>query len=145
VAGAAPPVSVRRLAETDRAALGALDAAVTGEDRRAVLDAVRPLAGVGAVDGEGDGTLRGWAAVSPWGAGAAIAAEQPEAGVALMAAAAPGPAAGTLVVPDANAAALDALRAWRFVRLNDALRMRLGPPVAWRAEQQFGLFNLFWG
>ena len=39
----------------------------------------------------------------------------------------------------------DALHAWRFVRLNDALRMRLGPAVAWRPEMQFGLFNLFWG
>jgi hypothetical protein len=31
------------------------------------------------------------------------------------------------------------------VRLNDALRMRLGPPVAWHPDRQFGLFNLFWG
>jgi hypothetical protein len=62
-----------------------------------------------------------------------------------MAAATAGPAAGTLVVPDANAAAADALRAWRFVRLNDATRMRLGPAVPWQPEQQFGLFNLFWG
>ena len=52
---------------------------------------------------------------------------------------------GPLVDPDGNLAAGDALRAWRFVRLNDALRMRLGPAVAWNPDQQFGLFNLFWG
>lgn len=34
---------------------------------------------------------------------------------------------------------------FRWVPLNDALRMRLGPAVAWAPEGQFGLFNLFWG
>jgi hypothetical protein len=103
-----------------------------------------PLAGVAADDAAGE-RLAGWAVASPWGAGTAIAARAPEVGVALMAAATAGPAAGTLVVPDGNRPAVEALRAWRFVRLNDALRMRLGPPVAWRPERQFGLFNLFWG
>jgi len=62
-----------------------------------------------------------------------------------MAAATRGPAPGTLVVPEGNEAAVAALRGWRFVRLNDALRMRLGPAVPWAPERQFGLFNLFWG
>jgi hypothetical protein len=123
--------------------MGALDRLVTGERRDAVLDTIVPLSGV-AVDGGADGLL-GWAIASPWGAGTAIAAARPEVGVALMAAATAGPAAGTLIVPDGNGAAIDALHAWRFVRLNDALRMRLGPAVAWRPEMQFGLFNLFWG
>jgi ribosomal protein S18 acetylase RimI-like enzyme len=143
VAGATPPVALRRLAESDRAGLRAVDAGATGERRGAVLDALLPLAGVAAESG--DGTLAGWAVSSPWGAGTAIAARRPETGVALMAAATSGPVGGTLIVPDANAAARDALAAWRFVRLNDALRMRLGPAVPWRPEQQFGLFNLFWG
>jgi GNAT superfamily N-acetyltransferase len=143
VAGAAPPLDLQRLGDGDRGRLRALDRAVTGERRDAVLDAIHPLAGVfapGGVDG-----MTGWAIASPWGAGTAIAATRPETGVALRAAATSGPAAGTLIVPDGNPAAGDALRAWRFVRLNDALRMRLGPAAAWRPEQQFGLFNLFWG
>jgi GNAT superfamily N-acetyltransferase len=143
VAGAAPPADLQRLAESDRMRLRALDQLATGERRNAVLDTIIPLAGV-AVGGGDDGLL-GWAIASPWGAGTAIAAARPEVGVALMAAATAGPAAGTLIVPDGNLAATDALQAWRFVRLNDALRMRLGPAVPWRPEMQFGLFNLFWG
>jgi GNAT superfamily N-acetyltransferase len=143
VAGAAPPLDLQRLADADRPRLRALDHAVTGERRDAILDGIHPLAGVAAPGGAHG--LIGWAIASPWGAGTAIAAVRPETGVALMAAATSGPAAGTLIVPDGNLAAGDALRAWRFVRLNDALRMRLGPPVRWHPEQQFGLFNLFWG
>jgi GNAT superfamily N-acetyltransferase len=143
VSGAAPPADLQRLAESDRTRLRALDQLATGERRNAVLDTIIPLGGV-AVEGD-DGGLLGWAIASPWGAGTAIAAARPEIGVALMAAATAGPAAGTLIVPDGNVAATDALQAWRFVRLNDALRMRLGPAVPWRPEMQFGLFNLFWG
>lgn len=143
VAGAAPPLDLQRLADTDRARLRALDQAVTGERRDAVLDTIHPLAGVFAPGGAQG--MTGWAIASPWGAGTAIAATRPETGVALMAAATAGPSAGTLIVPDGNLAAGDALRAWRFVRLNDALRMRLGPAVGWHPEHQFGLFNLFWG
>lgn len=134
---------LRALSETDRPACVQLDRATTGEDRRPVLDEVRPLHGVGAVDR--DGVLHGFAAVSPWGVGTSIAADRPEAGVALMASAARGPGPAVLVVPDANLAAGEALRRWRLQPANDALRMRLGPPVAWRPERQFGLFNLFWG
>lgn len=143
VAGAAPPLELQRLADADRGRLRALDQAVTGERRDAVLDSIHPLAGVAAPGGPHG--ISGWAISSPWGAGTAISALQPETGVALMAAATGGPAAGTLIVPDGNHAAGDALRAWRFVRLNDALRMRLGPAVDWHPERQFGLFNLFWG
>jgi hypothetical protein len=108
-----------------------------------MLDAIVPIAGVLAPGGT-EGAL-GWAIASPWGAGTAIAAVTPEAGVGLMAAATSGPGPGTLIVPEENRPAADALRAWRFVRLNDAARMRLGPAVGWQADEQFGLFNLFWG
>jgi GNAT superfamily N-acetyltransferase len=143
VAGAAPPLDLQRLGESDRARLRTLDQMATGEQRDPVLDAIEPLAGVAAPGGPHG--MTGWAIASPWGAGTAISALRPETGVALMAAATSGPAAGTLIVPDGNLAAGDALRAWRFVRLNDALRMRLGPAVAWHPDRQFGLFNLFWG
>ena len=80
---------------------------VTGERRDAVLDVIDPPAGVATHDD--DGAMSGWAIASPWGAGTAIGAVDPDAGVALMAAATAGPAAGTLIVPDANEAAAAAL------------------------------------
>ncbi|MGZ8634426.1 MAG: GNAT family N-acetyltransferase [Solirubrobacteraceae bacterium] len=142
-AGAIPTgVQVRRLREDDRAAVSALDRAATGEERANLLEALHPLAGVAA---ERDGTLVGWAAKAPYGAGIAICAADDEAGVARMAAAATGPAPATRVVPDANAAAMANLRRWGFRAANAGERMRLGPPIAWRPERQFGLFNLFWG
>ncbi|WP_187369358.1 GNAT family N-acetyltransferase [Baekduia soli] len=143
VAGAAPEADLHPVRSEDRAHLRALDAAVTGERRDAVLDVIEAPAGVAVRDA--GGRMAGWAIASPWGAGTAIGALDPDVGVALMAAATAGPAAGTLIVPDGNAAATEALRTWRFVRLNDALRMRLGPAVAWRPDRQFGLFNLYWG
>ncbi len=133
---------VRRLREDDRVAVRELDAAATGEDRSHLLEALHPLSGVAA---ERDGLVAGWAAKAPYGAGIAICAADDEAGVTLMAAAAAGPAPATLVVPDANAAATAGLRRWGFRAANAGERMRLGPPVAWCPERQFGLFNLFWG
>jgi GNAT superfamily N-acetyltransferase len=146
VAGTVRPrdgLRLRPLAPDDAAAVRAVDALATGEDRRAVLDTLRAGTGTAAVDAEG--VLRGWAATSPWGAGAAISAEDPAAGIALLAAVAAGPVPATIVVPDGNADARRALRGWGFARLNDAARMRLGDPIAWRPECQFGLWNLFWG
>ncbi|MGZ4280449.1 MAG: GNAT family N-acetyltransferase [Solirubrobacteraceae bacterium] len=142
-AGAIPTgVQIRRLRENDRAVVGELDRAATGEDRSNLLDALHPLAGVAA---DRSGTLAGWAAKAPYGAGIAICAGDDEAGVALMAAAANGPGPATLVIPDANAAAMANLRRWGFRAANAGERMRLGPPVAWQPARQFGLFNLFWG
>ena len=50
-----------------------------------------------------------------------------------------------VVVPDANAAAAEALRRWSLQGSDAGERMRLGPPVGWHPERQVGLFNLFWG
>jgi hypothetical protein len=140
--GGAHRVALRTLREEDRPALAAADAAATGERRDPVLTALFPLSGVAA---ERDGQLAGWAAASRWGTGVSIAADDPETGVALMAAAARSPGSTVLIVPDDNAPALDAVRRWGFQRANSGERMRLGPAVAWRPERQFGLFNLFWG
>jgi predicted N-acetyltransferase YhbS len=138
----AGPLGVRRLREDDRQAVVSLDHSATGEDRSHLFDALHPLSGV-AVDRAG--ATVGWAAKAPYGAGIAVCAADEEAGAALMAAAAGGPAPATLVVPDANATANAHLRRWGFRAANAGERMRLGPPVAWRPERQFGLFNLFWG
>ena len=117
-------MQIRRLREDDRAAVSELDRGATGEDRSNLLDALHPLAGVAA---DRSGTLAGWAAKAPYGAGIAICAGDDEAGVALMAAAANGPAPATLVIPDANAAAMANLRRWGFRAANAGERMRLGP------------------
>ena len=135
-------LTLRSLREADRPAIRAIDEVATGERRGAVLDALRPLQGLMA---ERDGDAAGFAVTSPWGAGVAICARAPEAGVALMAAAAGGPGAATMVVPDGNPAAAQALRHWGFTAAAAGERMRLGPAVGWRPELQFGLFNLFWG
>jgi predicted N-acetyltransferase YhbS len=135
-------VTLRVLREEDRPALRAIDRVATAEDRTPVLDALVPLSGLLA---ERRGDPAGWAVSSPWGAGVAICAADETAGVALTAAAAGGPGSNTIVVPDRNASAADALSRWGFAPTAAGARMRLGPPVAWRPEMQFGLFNLFWG
>jgi predicted N-acetyltransferase YhbS len=142
-AGAArSDVTLRVLREEDRSALRDVDRSATGEDRAPVLDALMPLSGLIA---ERRGVPAGWAVTSPWGAGVAICATDDLAGVALTAAAAGGPGSNTMVVPDRNASAADALSRWGFAPTAAGARMRLGPAVPWRPEMQFGLFNLFWG
>src|SRR4051794_37027357 len=135
-------VTLRAVRDGDRPALRAIDGAATGEDRSPVLAALEPLSGLLA---ERDGEPTGWAVSSPWGAGVAVCATDANAGVALIAAATAGPGSSTVVVPDANAGAADALSHWGFSPTAAGARMRLGPAVAWRPEMQFGLFDLFWG
>jgi ribosomal protein S18 acetylase RimI-like enzyme len=135
-------VTLRVLREEDRPAVRDIDRSATGEDRAPVLDALVPLAGLIA---ERRGVPAGWAVTSPWGAGVAICAADDRAGVALTAAAAGGHGSNTMVVPDRNASAADALSRWGFAPTAAGARMRLGPAVDWQPEMQFGLFNLFWG
>lgn len=137
------PAGLRALRASDRVALGAIDRAATGERREAVLDAITPLRGLAA---ERDGRLAGFMLSSPWGAGPAVLAGDPDAGLDLLAAAR-GATQGQpiLTLPDANAAGVAALARWGFSAVNQAERMRLGPAPAWRPEQVFGMFNLFWG
>src|SRR5258705_13538421 len=73
----ASALQIRRLSESDRDAVAALDCAATGEDRAHLLHALHPLSGVAA---ERAGTLTGWAARAPYGAGVAICAADDEAG-----------------------------------------------------------------
>ena len=135
-------IDLRVAREDDRPVLRELDRAATGEDRAPVLDALNPLSGVIA---ERDGEPTGWALSSPWGAGVAVCAADATTGIALTAAATGGPGSSTMVVPDGNATAAHALSHWGFSPTAAGTRMRLGPPVGWRPELQFGLFNLFWG
>jgi GNAT superfamily N-acetyltransferase len=144
VAGARRGAAVRRLVDDDRAKILDADRDATGEDRGAVISQLRPLRGVAVDDGAGAGVM-GFALASAWGSGAAIIARQPEAGLALMSAAAAGPEPATLIVPDTNPVAAAAVRRWGFARYNTAERMRLGPDPGYVRDRVFGMFNLFWG
>ncbi len=140
-----PAAPVRAMRADDRDKAARLDCAATGEDRRALLDGLDLTRGW-CVENDAGG-LRAAAIPSPYGRGVSIATdgEDPDAGLALVAWTCSGPASGVVLVPDANVAAVEALRRWRFTKANAPLRMRLGPPVAQQATHQFGLFNFFWG
>ena len=144
VAAVRLPAPVRPLTAADAPHVAALDHETTGEDRGALLGSLRPPRGwvVPCDDGPG---LRGAALTSPFGQAASIAARDEAAGLALMAASSSGPAPGVVLVPDDNAAAVAAVRGWRFRQANAPLRMRLGPAPDRDAGKQFGLFNFFWG
>jgi GNAT superfamily N-acetyltransferase len=142
VAGARRGLLVRRLSDDDRRRVLTADRAATGEDRGAVIDQLRPLRGVAVDDGA---AVMGFAVASAWGSGAAIVGRDPDVGLTLMAAAAAGPEPATLIVPDTNQVAAEAVRRWGFARYNTAERMRLGPDPGYVRDRVFGMFNLFWG
>ena len=135
--------SVRPLRAGDRESLRAIDRNATAEQRDAMLDAIDPLRGFAS---ERDGALRGFLLDSPWGAGPAVLADDPDSGIELLAAAR-GRAShqSVITLPDANVAGVSALQRWGYTAVNHAERMCLGPPPAWRPERIFGMFNLFWG
>lgn len=138
-----PGARLRALRAGDRAAIRALDQAITGERRDPVLDAISPLTGLAA---ERDGRLRGYLLSSPWGAGPAVLADDEACGLELLSAArgaTQGPS--ILTLPDDNTAGVAALESWGFRAVNHAERMRLGPALAWNPAQLFGMYNLFWG
>lgn len=138
-----PTDHVRPLKESDRESVAAIDLTATGERRSPVLAALGPLNGWAAVDDQG--ALAGFALGTPWGTAHPVVATGPDHGRALLGAVVAPPHGGTLIVPESNSVAADAVRDWGLSRLNEALRMRRGPELAWRPEQQFGTFNLFWG
>jgi len=137
------PSAVQRLRPADRAELLQVDRAATNEDRAPVLDRLPALLGLG--HRAADGVLRGYALQTPWGAGPAVVATDPEAGVELLRGLALEPQPVTVTVPDDNLAAARTLRSWGFQPVNTALKMRFGPPVGGDPAKVFGLYNLFWG
>jgi len=142
VAGSRRGMIVRRLTDDDRLKILTADRAATGENRVAVLEQLKPLRGVAIDDGQG---IMGFAVSSAWGSGAAIIGRDEDVGLALMSAAAAGPDPATLIVPDTNPVAAEAVRHWGFARYNTAERMRLGPDPGYVRDRVFGMFNLFWG
>jgi hypothetical protein len=111
-----------------------------------VFDALGPLSnGVGYAI-ERDGRVTGTALRSPWGLGPSVVAEDAKAGLALLSTlrrASVTPL--TVSLPDGNAEACKALRAWGLRPINHATRMRLGPAPRYEPGRIFGMFNLFWG
>jgi Acetyltransferase (GNAT) domain len=122
---------VRPATEADRERILALDALATGEDRAVAVAASLD----GALVADGGVALRPPFEARP------ILATDPDAGRALLAAAMePGL---RLAAPVANAAAVEALVAYGCRERHGVERMRLGAPVAWRPELQWGVFSLF--
>jgi hypothetical protein len=142
--GRARSDGVRALAADDVPLVRELDAAATGEDRSPVFSAMNgDLPGLVV---ERAGRVAGSAVRSPWGLGPSVVAADREAGVALLSVLRRVPGAPlTVSLPDANADAVRALRAWGFQAINAATRMRLGPAPAYDPTRVFGMFNLFWG
>jgi GNAT superfamily N-acetyltransferase len=105
----------------------ALDAAVTGEDRSAVLSSL-PACGCG----------ESIAFLPPFPALPIIGPD----GAALLSLTRPGM---RLAVPETNEAAVDAILALGAVERDPVTRMYRGARVAWRPDQVWGVFSLFFG
>jgi predicted N-acetyltransferase YhbS len=129
------PGDTRLLTAADRDAVLALDADATGEQRTLAVD-------VGLIGGIATPDLSAVALRPPWPA-RPILARDPTAGAALLAAVLePGM---RLAVPERNAPALAALLAHGCAEGPSVLRMRRGAPVAWRPDELWGVFSLFFG
>lgn len=135
---------VRWFREDDRPAIEALDRAATGEDRRAVLDAlVSPASTLIASGGDGDPTVRGFLARAPWRGGALIAPDPTDAlrllecrrrstGISGKA------GAGVLAGNERGRAAL---RAAGWEEELGGMRMIRGAALDWQPDAIFGQFN----
>jgi len=115
----------------------AIDAQATGEDRSAYLE---PFADRVRVTEDGAGYRIGL----PWGGGPVVA-ETPGAGTSLLRDLLAEDVNPRLGLPDSNAAAVEFLSARGFTRVGEDLRMRLGPPVAFRPERVFCVFSFACG
>jgi GNAT superfamily N-acetyltransferase len=135
--------AVRAARAEDLAAVLPLDRLASGEDRGRLLRALWPA---GALVAETNGALRGFHLPSPWHSGGTTVAVDPAAGEALLRAALPADGARLRVnLPAGNLAGARALAAAGFQEERRTTRMRLGPPVPWRQDVQFGAHSLFWG
>ncbi len=138
-------VLVRPVVASDLAAVEALDAPASGEDRRHLIRAVLPTDG-GLVAVDAAGTVRGYRLDPSWGAHPLVAPD-PRDAVAILEHAARAAAADTpphrrrAVTYGANEAgrALLAERGWREIRRMP--RMIRGEPLDWRPDWIYGNFN----
>lgn len=108
----------------------ALDRRATGEDRRTYLEPFAPrMAVTSPVKGRRhDATPAGYSAQLPWGPGPIIAEDADVGSLLVRQTLAMNPRA-RIEFPDANEAGLEVVRNLGMVRVDDDLRMRLGPPL----------------
>jgi GNAT superfamily N-acetyltransferase len=132
---------LRPLRASDLDAVLTLDRAVTGEDRGL---AVRGAWASGGYALQEDDRLRGYHLHTPWGPGPTVAAD-PDAGLTLLDAAQRSDESVRVGIPEANTAAARAMAGRGYEEVAGTQRMRLGPPVEWRPDLVFGVFNPFWG
>ena len=108
---------------------------MTGEERTLALD-VGLEGGVATLD------LAAVALRPPWPALPILARDHFAGAVMLNAVLGPGI---RVAVPEANEPAVDALLTLGASEGEPVLRMRRGPAVAWRPEELWGVFSLFFG
>ena len=132
---------LRPLRAADLDAVLALDRTVTGEDRGLAIRGAWASGGYVLDDGEG---IRGYHLHTPWGPGPTVAADA-DAGLALLDAAQRPDESVRVGIPGANTAAVRAMAGRGYEEVAGTQRMRLGPPVDWRPDLVFGVFNPFWG
>jgi predicted N-acetyltransferase YhbS len=141
ITGEAVP-RVRRYQPSDLAAMAALDAAATGEDRRHLLAAFAAPETTLTVE-RADGRLGGFVVRAPWGGGATIAPDPPDA-LAILAArrVAAGPSrrvrAGLLAE---NGVGLELLARNGWVDAWQAPRLVRGPLPDWTPSAIWGQFD----
>ena len=114
-----------------------------GEGRHQSRLVVKALSDISFELQDGD-RLRGFHLHTPWGPGPTVASD-PDAGLALLDAAQRRDESIRVGIPDANTAAVRAMHQRGYEEVAGTERMRLGPPVEWRPDLVFGVFNPFWG
>jgi GNAT superfamily N-acetyltransferase len=132
---------IRPFHANDLEAMAALDRRATGEDRSVVIAALASPDGTRVLDG--DGGPAGFVIRAPWGGGATIAPEIPDALAILHArrlASGPDKRVRCGILLD-NAAAAEALEADGWTEAWRAPRLVRGAPLVWRPEQIWGQFN----
>jgi GNAT superfamily N-acetyltransferase len=141
--GGSMPDGVRPARAGDLEVALDIDRDATGENRAGLLTAFWPR---GALVAESGGRLRGYFLSSPWRPGGGIVAEDPDSGLALIAAARQHTGGELyLSIPSGNVPALRALAVRGVPEHSRTTRMRLGPPLEWQPLALFSTFNLFWG
>ena len=131
---------LRPLRAADLDAVLALDREVTGEDRGLAVRGAWASGGYVLDDGR---DIRGYHLHTPWGPGPTVAADA-DAGLVLLDAAQRTESV-RVGIPGANTAAVQAMAGRGYEEVPGTQRMRLGPPVDWRPDLVFGVFNPFWG
>ncbi len=139
--GVADP-RVRPFRAGDLAAMGALDAAATGEDRAHLLRAFASPASTRVLE-HPDGSLGGFVVRAPWGGGATIAPQIDDAEAILharrVASGASGRVRAGLLAE--NRDGLDRLAALGWTDSWQAPRLIRGEPLTWEPDAIWGQFN----